>query len=245
MDGVEQLETRLPDHEDDAKPVEGSKEEASGTGVEGDLAYGLEGGVANRVEGLDHCIWFIGVVEGGAEEPSAESCNDGQQLATHDSLTLAVEGAGGEAAKSGGQRFGYGFPVEYGDELLWFGADEVERGGGEVAGWYADEVEWKNAEEGEYARDARTYLEFDVESVIESDDIPGASAGVSLEGCYCARQRSSWADVCGAHNACARVYGAACVVAGFAILHYPEAQSSSVDWLDTARAECQRCVEHR
>ena len=205
MDGVDERETRFPDYEDDAKLVEGSTEEASGTGVEGHFAYGLEGGIADRVEGLDHCIWFIGVVEGGAEEPSAESCNDGQQLATHDSLTLAVEGAGGEAAKSGGQRFGYGFPVEYGDELLWFGADEVERGGGEVAGWYADE-DWEDAEESEYARDARTYLELDVESVVEPDDISCASAGISFEGCHCARERTSWPDVRGTDNACARVH---------------------------------------
>ena len=206
MDGVGELETRFPDHEDDAKLVEGSTEEASGTGVEGHFAYGLEGGIADRVEGLDHCIWFIGVVEGGAEEPSAESCNDGQQLATHDSLTLAVEGAGGEAAKSGGQRFGYGFPVEYGDELLWFGADEVERGGDEVAGWYADKAEWEDAEESEYARDARTYLEFDVESVIEPDHIPCAPAGVSVEGRHRARKGTSWTDVCGTYNSCARVH---------------------------------------
>ena len=73
MDGVEQLETRLPDHEDDAELVEGSKEEASGAGVEGSLPYGLEGGVADWVEGLGHCVRLIGVVEGGAGEPSAES----------------------------------------------------------------------------------------------------------------------------------------------------------------------------
>ena len=73
MDGVDERETRFPDYEDDAKLVEGSTEEASGTGVEGHFAYGLEGGIADRVEGLDHCVRLIGVVEGRGRQPSAES----------------------------------------------------------------------------------------------------------------------------------------------------------------------------